>query len=133
MREKGKKRGENIGKAIPFVHLLVCQCFQQFDESHSIIQVLLQDLHLVWCALQLLIHPVGERLLLHIYPFCVCGICALLTTLLCWGGGHGQLAGKEVCVGNPLCTMYALVCNNLASLIGHVLSLCGEYHFTTVA
>ena len=79
-----------LGIAVPPMYLLLCQCFQQFNQRHSIIQVILQDLHFVWCVFQLLIYQVGECLLLHIYPYWVGAIYAL-TILLRQGGGHRQL------------------------------------------
>ena len=80
----------SLGIAVPPMYLLFCQCFQQFNQRHSIIQVILQDLHFVWCVFQLLIYQVGECLLLHIYPYWVGAIYAL-TILLRQGGGHRQL------------------------------------------
>ena len=57
----GTKKGREVyAWAVLFMHLLVCQCFQQFDESYFITQVILQYLHFVRCAFQLLIHPVGD-------------------------------------------------------------------------
>ena len=114
----------SLGIAVPPMYLLFCQCFQQFNQRHSIIQVILQDLHFVWCVFQLLIYPVGECLLLHIYPYWVGAIYAL-TILLHRGGGHPKKA-YECLV--QLCAWRITV--QMKSCIWHVFGCLFSYNYT---